>query len=287
MSSFSWKYKTNSRIPDDEILPAGLKRIAAIVQYDGTDFCGWQRQGHALGAQQVVEDALSSVANEVITVACAGRTDSKVHATHQVIHFDTRASRRPDNWVRGANTYLPASVRLLWAGELPAQFHARFSALARTYRYLIINKPLAPAIMRNYLCWEGEQLDVDAMSLGARALIGEQDFSSVRGANCQSSTPMREVMDVSFFRKGRIITMEITANAFLLHMVRNIAGVLMAVGRGEHKPEWVAELLLLKDRRCAEATAPPGGLYLVGVSYPEHYQVPQLTRGPDILGVEA
>lgn len=287
MSSLSWVYKANGRVPENEVLPPGVSRVAALIQYDGGGFCGWQRQSHSLGVQQVVEEALSSVANEAINVVCAGRTDTGVHATNQVIHFDTRAQRSTRNWVRGTNANLPGAVRLHWAGEVSAQFHARFSALARSYRYLIINTPQAPAIMRNYLSWERLPLDVQAMSSGATAFLGDQDFSSVRGANCQASSPRREIKDISFFRNGEVITMEITANAFLLHMVRNIAGVLMAVGRGEREPEWVTELLRLKDRRRAEITAPAGGLYLVSVTYPGYFGIPRLAPGPDILGTDA
>lgn len=281
----NWIYKANGRVPEGETLPTGLNRVAAMVQYDGSEFCGWQRQIHSPGVQQAVETALSSVANEALTVVCAGRTDTGVHATNQVIHFDTCAQRTARNWIRGANANLPDAIRLHWAQTVPDQFHARFSAVARTYRYLIINTPQAPAIMRNYLSWERVPLDVEAMSSGARAFLGEQDFSSVRGANCQAPSPRREVKDIRFFRNGQVITMEITANAFLLHMVRNIAGVLMAVGRGEREPAWVAELLSRRDRRCGEITAPPGGLYLVSVVYPEHFGVPQLDPGPDILGM--
>ncbi|MBQ0800077.1 MAG: tRNA pseudouridine(38-40) synthase TruA [Porticoccaceae bacterium] len=258
-----------------------------MVQYDGSGFCGWQRQSHSPSVQQPVEAALSSVANEPITVVCAGRTDTGVHATNQVIHFDTSAQRTARNWVRGANANLPDGVRLHWAHVVPDQFHARFSAVARTYRYLIVNTPQSPAIMRDYLSWERVPLDVEAMSSGARSFIGDQDFSSVRGANCQAPSPWREIKHIGFFRNGQVITMEITANAFLLHMVRNIAGVLMAVGRGEQKPSWVGELLNRRDRRCAGITAPPGGLYLVSVLYPKQLGIPQLPPGPDILGTNA
>ena len=283
----SWAYKANGRVPEGEMLPPGLKRVAAMVQYDGSDFCGWQRQVHSPSVQQVVEKALSAVANEAITVVCAGRTDTGVHATNQVIHFDTSAERSERNWMRGAGANLPDSVRIHWTQTVPNQFHARFSAIARTYRYLIVNTPQPPAIMRDYLSWERSPLDVEKMAAGARAFLGDQDFSSVRGANCQAPSPRRNIQSIRFFRNGQVITMEITANAFLLHMVRNIAGVLMEVGRGEKKPEWVAELLGLRDRRCAGITAPPGGLYLVSVAYPECFSVPQLARGPDILGVNA
>ncbi|MEH6637920.1 MAG: tRNA pseudouridine(38-40) synthase TruA [Porticoccaceae bacterium] len=287
MSQPNWIYKTNGRVPEGEALPSGVSRVAAMVQYDGSAFCGWQRQSHSPSVQQPVEAALSSVANEPITVVCAGRTDTGVHATNQVIHFDTCAQRTARNWVRGANANLPDGVRLHWAQVVPDQFHARFSAVARTYRYLILNTPQSPAIMRDYLSWERVPLDVEAMSRGARAFIGDQDFSSVRGANCQAPSPWREIQHIGFFRNGQVITMEITANAFLLHMVRNIAGVLMTVGRGEQEPSWVAELLSLRDRRCAGITAPPGGLYLVSVLYPEQLGIPQLPPGPDILGINA
>ncbi len=286
MSQSDWVYRVNGRVPIGEVLPDKLKRFAGIIQYDGNSFCGWQRQVHCQGVQQAVETALSYVANESVSVACAGRTDARVHATNQVIHFDTRAERSGYNWVHGVNANLPDAVRLLQVQAVPAQFHARFSALARTYRYLIINTGLRPAVMRHYLSWEKVPLDIAAMSSASLAFLGKQDFSAVRGAGCQSPTSWRNVHDIRFFQVGKVIVMEITANAFLLHMVRNIVGILLAVGRGEQATSWVAELLELRDRRLAPPTAPAAGLYLVSVTYPEHFSLVPPSLGPDILPLD-
>ncbi len=279
----SWEYLPNCLMPEGCELPPGIRRFAAAVEYNGSRFCGWQRQSHSPSVQAAVEQALASVANEPVTVICAGRTDTGVHGTNQIIHFDTAARRLPRNWLLGANTRLPDAVRLHWVGEVPARFHARFSATARTYRYVISNEPVRPALFRGMLTWCREPLDADAMDRSAQQLLGENDFSSFRSAGCQSRTPFRCVDAIRVWRQGRLVVIEVSANAFLHHMVRNIAGVLMAVGRGERPEAWVGELLAARDRDQGEVTAPPDGLYLVGVTYPDGYGLPALELGPSFV----
>jgi len=273
----------NALLPEGETLPVGIRRVAAAVEYRGDSFSGWQRQSHSPSVQSVVERALSFVANEPVTVACAGRTDAGVHATNQLIHFDTSAERQPWNWIRGANTRLPDAVRLHWASEVDGRFHARFSAAARTYRYVICNQPSRPAIFHGLLTWCKTPLNEAAMHEAAQALLGENDFSSFRAAGCQSRTSWRNLMAISVIRQGSLVVIEVTANAFLHHMVRNIAGVLLAVGCGNQPVSWPGELLALRDRTRGEVTAPPDGLYLVTVDYPAIFAIPSFSPGPHLV----
>lgn len=279
----SWQYRPGGLLPAERELPTGVTRIAAAVEYDGSGFCGWQRQAHCTGVQAVVEAALSRVAAAPVVVACAGRTDAGVHATNQIIHFDTQAQRPARAWVLGANTHLPPGVRIHWAHPVTGQFHARFSATARTYRYVICNQTHRPALLREQLTWERAPLAVEAMQTASAALLGERDFSSFRGAGCQSNSPWRNVESLTFARSGNLVVMEIRANAFLLHMVRNIAGALMAVGRGERTAAWIGELLAQRDRTQGAITAPAAGLYLVAVRYPAEFGVPVFPPGPVFL----
>ncbi len=278
-----WIYRRNCRIPGGAALPAGMRRFAAVVEYDGSNYKGWQRQLHCTGIQQEVESALSTVADEPVAVSCAGRTDTGVHATAQVIHFDSAARREASNWLLGANSRLPGDIRLRWVDAVPGAFHARFSALARSYRYVIHNTAAAPALLRRHSCRERQPLALTPMRAGARALIGEHDFSAFQGAGCQSHSSQRSLSEVRIWAQGGLVIIEVTANAFLLHMVRNIAGALCAVGRGERSPEWIAELLASGQRRLGAATAPPGGLYLVGVHYVPSFAIPSLVGGPCFL----
>jgi tRNA pseudouridine38-40 synthase len=251
-----------------------MPRIALGLEYDGSAFAGWQTQQHARSVQSAVEASLSVVANEPIAAHAAGRTDAGVHAAIQVVHFDTTAQRTERGWTLGANTHLPESVCALWARVVPDTFHARYSALARTYHYVILNRMSRAALMHHRVCWVRYPLDHERMHAAAQALVGEHDFSSFRDAECQSRTPVRRVHSISVARVADVVTITVTANAFLHHMVRNIAGVLIAIGRGERAVEWCAEVLAARDRRRAGVNAPPSGLYLAGIRYPSELQLP-------------
>ncbi len=249
-------------------------RIALGVEYDGAEFSGWQRQRHANTVQQAVETALSKVAAQPVTLVCAGRTDAGVHATAQVVHFDTDAERPMHAWLLGGNANLPPSVGLRWARPVDDDFSARFSARARAYRYVILCDRLRPALQRHRVAWTHKQLDAERMQAGGEYLLGEHDFSSYRAVACQAPNPVRRIDKLSVRRGGDYIYLDIEANAFLHHMVRNIAGTLMKIGCGEAEPEWAGEVLAARDRTAAGVTAPPGGLYLVKVSYPQRYDLP-------------
>lgn len=276
-----YRYKPNGEVPPGEKLPRGLHRIALGMEYCGTRLHGFQKQKSAVETVQAhLELALSTIAAEPVTLVCAGRTDAGVHATHQVIHFDTRAQRPQRAWVQGVNTMLPEAVRVRWAQEMPAQFHARFSAQARSYRYLIHSAPTRSAHSAAEVTWTQHPLDLAAMREGASHLLGRHDFTSFRASQCQAKSPVREVTRLDIARVGYLIVLEVSANAFLHHMVRNITGVLMAVGRGEHPPEWVKAVLDQRDRCAGGVTAPPFGLYLVDVRYPQAFQLPRCEPGP-------
>ena len=249
-------------------------RIALGVEYDGQGYFGWQEQPGLKTVQGVLEDALSRVANESIHIFCAGRTDTGVHGTGQVVHFDTKAKRHLDAWVYGTNANLPSSISVRWSRHVDYSFHARFKAISRRYRYVIFNHPVRPAILNFRTSWHYYPLDVDRMRTSASYLIGEQDFSSFRSSKCNSNSPMRNVTDFSIQRHGDFIIFEIEANAFLHHMVRNIAGSLMKIGAGFKEVEWIQEVIDAKSRKAAAETAPAGGLYLIKVSYPEPYIFP-------------
>ena len=258
-------------------------RIALMVEYDGGRFHGWQAQTGLHTVQQVLEQALSRVADRDVSVICAGRTDTGVHATNQIIHFDCESERTIRAWIHGANSFLPKDVSVKWGREMSEQFHARYSALSRSYRYVIYNAPIRPALLRGNVTWQYRQLDHRLMHEAGQFLLGEQDFTSFRALECQSKTPMRNIHSLKVCRQGDFITIDITANAFLHHMVRNITGVLIAVGSGKKPVQWVSEVLLAKDRRLGAETAPPYGLYLVGVAYPPEFGVSQNISGPLFL----
>lgn len=270
-------------MPEGQDLPSGVSRFAAIVQYKGADFCGFQRQKHSPSVQQELELALSYVADCPVKIHCAGRTDTAVHASHQVIHFDTSADRSGYSWVQGANSQLPDSISLIWADKISQDFHARFSAGARTYRYVIDNSPTRPAIMAAAVTWFKKPLDISLMQQSCEYLLGEQDFSAFRGSGCQSNSPWRNVHKANVYRRGNLVIFEITANAFLLHMVRNIVGSLLEVGTARQKPQWIQQLLAQGDRCKSAATAAPDGLYLVAVDYPAGFGLPVLAKGPVFL----
>lgn len=249
-------------------------RIALGVEYNGTNFSGWQWQVECRTVQDEVEKALSYVADHPVRVVCAGRTDTGVHAQEQVVHFDTHASRDLHAWVLGANTNLPPDVSILWAVKVDDDFHARFSAIARSYRYVILNRQSRPALRYERVSWAHSSLDEQRMSDAAKYFIGKHDFTTFRAVACQSKTPVRTIEKLNVARHGEYLVIDITANAFLHHMVRNIAGVLMEIGRGDKEPEWVPELLESRDRRVGGVTANPGGLYLMSVDYPDQFDLP-------------
>jgi tRNA pseudouridine38-40 synthase len=253
-------------------------RIALGIEYDGTSYNGWQRQKNGIGIQQRLEEALSVVADESIEVHCAGRTDTGVHASGQVVHFDTQAERSGRGWLLGANTNLPPDISVGWAVRVSDEFHARFSATARSYRYRILNRLQRSALHRHRAWWVHQPLDEKRMHEAAQGLIGEHDFSAFRAAGCQAKSATREVTQVSVTRRGDWLTLEISANAFLMHMVRNITGTLAAIGLGEQPVGWAAEVLESRDRTAAGVTAPAHGLKLVSVEYPDEFGIPAASR---------
>ena len=249
-------------------------RIALGLEYDGAAFCGWQTQPRGCGVQDHLEGALQQFLQQKVETVAAGRTDAGVHATAQVVHLDTDVGREPHSWVRGTNANLDSAARVLWATPVPADFHARYSARARTYRYLLVNAPVAPAVMRAKAGWHHRPLDVDRMREAAQALVGEHDFSSFRDAECQARSPVRNLTRIAIDRRGELVRFTLVANAFLHHMVRNIVGSLVYVGDGRQPPEWIAELLSQKDRRHAAPTFMPDGLYLAGIEYDRSFTLP-------------
>ncbi|MEL0081487.1 MAG: tRNA pseudouridine(38-40) synthase TruA [Gammaproteobacteria bacterium] len=246
-----------------------LVNLAIGLEYDGTRYAGWQQQKNALAVQVVVEKAISAVAAVPTTTVCAGRTDSGVHALGQVVSFSCENERSSKAWIRGCNSNLPADVRLLWVRQTAADFSARFSATQRHYRYLIYNRPVASAISALRMVHQPRKLDVEKMQQAADVLVGTHDFSSYRATSCQAVSPVRTVSRLQVVRFDEVVAIDVSANAFLYHMVRNIAGVLMAIGLGDKPVDWSASVLAAQDRRCAGMTAPPHGLYLVGVDYPD------------------
>ena len=249
-------------------------RTALGIEYDGTSYNGWQRQKTGLGVQQRVEEALTIVANENVEVVCAGRTDTGVHASGQVVHFDSQSERSNRGWLLGANTNLPADIAVTWAQAVDDEFHARFSATARRYRYLILNRLQRSALHRDRAWWVYEPLDAERMHAAAQHLVGKHDFSAFRAAGCQAKTAVREISQIAVTRRDDWLTLEVTANAFLQHMVRNITGTLAAVGQGEQEIDWIGTVLESRDRKAGGIAAPPHGLMLVGVDYPESFGLP-------------
>lgn len=256
-------------------------KLAACVEYDGTAFYGWQRLSHGPTVQAHVEKALSKVAAEPISVVCAGRTDSGVHGLGQIIHFETNAVRPERGWLFGCNVNLPEGIALRWVQPIADDFHARFSAYARRYRYVILNRLARPALLQKRVCWQHGELDASAMHTAAQALIGEHDFSSFRAAGCQANHAVREITHLQVSREGDFIYIDIRANAFLHHMVRNIVGSLLKVGAGERPVNWIEALLALQDRTQAGVTAPASGLYFVHVDYPPEFGLPDQYTLPE------
>lgn len=262
--------------PHPSTLDADVERIVLGLEYDGSRFFGFQRQRQRPTVQEALEAALQQVADHPVTVHCAGRTDSGVHALCQVVHFDTPARRSERGWVLGTNSNLPDGVSVLWARHAAPGFHARFSARARSYEYRILNRWTRPGLLHARVAWERRALDAERMDLAARYLLGEHDFTSFRAPGCQARHAVRTLHRIAVARLGDEVRIEVEANAFLYHMVRNIVGTLIEVGVGKQPPEWVAEVLTARDRTRAGVTATPDGLYFVGADYPDH---PDLPRG--------
>lgn len=252
----------------------GLRRIAIGIEYDGRAFCGWQIQPDQKTVQAVLEQAISRMAGHPVRVHAAGRTDTGVHASMQVAHFDTDAQRPLTAWVRGVGSFLPPGVAVLWAQEVDDNFHARFAASARHYRYLLLNHMVRPALLDGRVGWIHQPLDLDAMRQAAALLLGEHDFSSFRAAECQAKTPIKHLTRLDIHCQGNMVICDFSASAFLHHMVRNIMGALLHVAKGNKPPEWITSLLAAKDRSIAPPTFMPDGLYLVGVSYAPEYALP-------------
>jgi tRNA pseudouridine38-40 synthase len=249
-------------------------KIALGVEYNGQGFHGWQAQKNLITVQGCLEEALSKIADEKITTICAGRTDAGVHATGQVVHFETNVERDMRAWLRGTNTHLPHTIAVRWAQIVDDEFHARYKARSRSYRYIIHNNASRPALLTGRVTWNYEVLNIATMQAASQYLIGELDFSSFRSAECESSTPMRNLREITINRLDDYIVIDIHANSFLHHMVRNIAGTLMHIGAGFEEPEWMQKVLLARDRRQAGETASAHGLYLTHVDYPEIYKIP-------------
>ena len=258
-------------------------RIALGVEYDGRAFSGWEIQKERETVQAVLEAALSNVADHPLRTTCAGRTDAGVHAWGQVVHFESGQSRPLHAWVLGTNTVLPSSVSVSWAQDVPDEFHARFSAKRRHYRYLILNRAARSGLLDGRVGWESRPLDIDSMQEGANRLLGEHDFSAFRAAGCQAKSPVRSLYRLEVRRRDQMIAVDVVANAFLQHMVRNVVGSLVQVGLGKQPPVWITTLLESRDRTRGGATMAAYGLYLVAVEYPARYGLPT-TLSPGFSG---
>ncbi len=259
-------------------------RIALILEYDGSRYCGWQSQPQGCSIQDILEAALSTIAHEEIRIITAGRTDSGVHALHQVVHFDTAAQRPISAWIRGVNALLPDDIAVLWAAEVSGEFHARYSAMERRYVYLLLNQPVRPGINNNKVGWYHHPLELAKMQAAGNILIGEHDFSSFRAAECQAKSPIRTITRLTITRHGNLLVFDICANAFLHHMVRNIIGCLVYIGKGKYSVDWMHHLLASCDRTYAAPTFSPAGLYLAGVKYDACWGLPESSQKPIIPG---
>lgn len=262
-------------------------RFAAGIEYDGSRFSGWQSQVGTRTVQDCLEAALSRVADHPVRVVTAGRTDAGVHACAQVVHFDSPRDRGERGWLRGTNSHLPDEVALLWVRRVPEDFHARFSAVERAYRYLILNRPVRPTYLARRVTWVYRPLEIAPMREAAAQLVGRHDFSAYRAKACQARSPVRELRRLEVWRRGDLVGIEASANAFLHHMVRNIAGVLIAVGAGERPPHWAREVLEGRERALGGVTAPPDGLYLAAVRYPARFGLPGGGTDCGVPGLDA
>ncbi|MFA6013484.1 MAG: tRNA pseudouridine(38-40) synthase TruA [Gallionellaceae bacterium] len=250
-------------------------RIALGIEYDGSEYWGWQSQAQGTTVQDTLQYALAQIANSPVSVIAAGRTDTGVHALEQVVHFDTESVRPLSAWVRGVNAFLPASIAVLWAHAVPEEFHARFSAQARSYRYVLINRPIRSAVQHGKAGWFHAPLDVAAMRSAAQYLLGAHDFTSFRAAECQAKTPLKNLAQLDIQQHGEQIIFDLRADAFLHHMVRNIIGCLVYVGNGKHSPEWIKQVLEARQRSVAAPTFAPDGLYLRHITYDVKWGLPQ------------
>lgn len=255
-----------------------MARMALGIEYDGSAFCGWQTQPGGGAVQDAVERALSEIAGHPIATVCAGRTDAGVHALAQVVHFDTGAERPLAAWLRGVNALLPPAAVVIWAQPVAADFHARYAARERTYRYVLRDQGVRPAVGRDYVGWFHQPLDVDAMRIAAAGLTGEHDFSAFRSAECQAKSPVRQLRRLAIERAADCVVFELAANAFLHHMVRNLVGTLVYVGAGRRPPAWAAEVLAGRERARAAPTFAAAGLYLAAVDYDARFAVPEPPR---------
>ncbi len=255
-------------------------RIAIGLEYDGRGFCGWQSQPSGCGIQDSLEKAVAEIAGEKITLTAAGRTDTGVHASFQVAHFDVMAERPITAWVRGVNTFLPEGVAVTWAKAVPADFHARFAVEERGYRYVLLNHPTRPGLMAGKVGWHHRPLDERVMQLAAEKLLGRHDFSAFRAAECQAKSPEKEMRQANVSRQGDFLVCDFRADGFLHHMIRNIMGCLVHVGAGQAAPGWMEELLVRKDRTRAAPTFMADGLYLSHIRYPSRFDLPDGGRNP-------
>ena len=263
----------------------GHRRVVLGIEYHGAQYHGWQKQklDPVPTVQGALEEAVSKIAASEVKTVCAGRTDAGVHATAQVVHFDTCSKREPKAWVQGVNTHLPNDISVRWVAETDDSFHARFSATSRRYRYLIFNHPSKHALFHDTVSWVYRPLDLERMQQAALYLEGKHDFTSFRASACQAKSPVRDLQFVRLYRAGSLIVLDVQANAFLQHMVRNIAGVLIDIGSGKHEPEWAKTVLEARDRRDGAMTASAKGLYLVSVEYPDRFQLPKTPPGPFLV----
>ena len=264
---------------------AGVSRIALGVEYKGSNYHGFQLQPQGTASiQGHLEEALQQInAGLPVRLSCAGRTDAKVHACGQVVHFDTPIARPMRAWVMGANRYLPKDISVLWAQVMPPEFHSRFSAVARRYRYVIYSNEVRPAHLAEEVTWTHQALNIEKMRTAARCLVGTHDFNALRAAGCQAHSPVRTIHHLQVLEFGKLIIIDVRANAFLHHMVRNIAGVLMMIGAGERPVQWAQQVLESPDRKAGGVTAAPHGLYMVQVEYPEPFKLPERYLGPHFL----
>jgi tRNA pseudouridine38-40 synthase len=253
-------------------------RVALAIEYDGAPYCGWQSQSSQCGVQDYLEIAIKNIAEHEVRVHAAGRTDTGVHGMMQIVHFDTETARPDSAWVRGVNAFLPDSIRVQWAKIVDDEFHARYSAQQRRYQYLLINSPVAPAIMANKAGWYHLPLDITAMQTAIAYFCGEHDFSAFRASECQAKSPIKNLQIAAVQQCGEQFNFEFAANAFLQHQVRNMVGALIYVGNGKHAPELIPDLLAQKDRTLSPPTFSPNGLYLVGVQYDEKFGLPSTQR---------